>query len=825
MRVDALTQCRRAQGDFHRHLGGMQPRQGRTGLSASGQRRSLLSVRNAAQLFTLAVLAGTLAPAAGGRAGRAVVSPPATRASGYAVLPMHAATTQAAAAATGCIARPGDCTRLVTGAALIAAGSYAAGVVTGWRFAPTEGCVAGNGMEPRTDAAALSAAAQASEAAQQRRNDTLVDALSEMRFRPGDLDPAQDPCASLHAYVNSRWANVSVLPADQTLWHASLGLQSRSVVQQLRLMEQLVGLEAPGDAQRVVADLWASGMDAAQIRRDGLRPLRAELAAIDAIDSPAAVAAHLRWLSAEGRNPVFGIAVEPDVGNRTTQIAYIQQGGLGLPSEAYYEEVPGDTLHDDYRAHIAGLLELSGVDRTQAQRDARRVFALEQRLAAATPADLPLRADISVIYNPVSAAQADALTPNFSWTALFESLGAAPPDRFSLATPDFHRTLDAALVDDAPAVWRAYLRFHCLDMASPYLDDRFVQAGHRFEQRLLNRSTPLPPRWERVLAAINAHAGPLLGEAYARAWFPASSRARIGRMVEQMRFTLKHRLGNVTWLEDASHVSAQARVDQLNLHIGHPDHWPDWSGLDTERCGYLRNLQRARAFQQRAMMAGIGQPADPQRWRAHAHEVRAYFDVLNNNAAFSAALLQPPNFDPQADDALNYGAIGAIIGHEMSHAFSADTSGFALDGGLRNGWSDAERQHYHALSAQLAAQFDLRQIDGLTVDGTRTAGENMADLGGLTLALDALHQEAAGRPDPMIDGLSREQRFFISWAVVNRRLQTPLRLEYEMATDPHSFGAPRTDVVPSNMPAYAAAFHCPPGAPMARSGANRVQLL
>lgn len=814
MRIDAVSQCRRSQGDFHRHLGGKQPWQARAGVRGFGHRRPLLSVRNGAQLFTVALLASTLVPTVEARAGH------------YDAVPLRPAATQAAtAAAGGCIARTGDCTRLFTGAALIAAGSYAAGVLTGWKLAPPDGCDKVDAPDLPPDAAALSAAAQGSEAAQQRRNDTRPDALPEVRFHPGDLDPAQDPCDSLYAYVNSRWANATTLPLNQTRWYVPGVLQARSLAQQLRMMEPLTALEAPSDAQRVVADLWASGMDAAQIRRDALRPLRAELATINALDSRAAVAAHLRWLTAEGRNPVFGMAVEPDIGNRTTQIAYILQGGLGLPSEAHYEEIQDDPLHDDYRDHIARLLQLSGVPEAQAQRDARSVFALEQRLAAASTPWQQLHADITAIYNPLSAAQADALTPHFSWSALFESLGVAPPDRFSLATPDFHVAVDAALVDVAPSVWRAYLRFHCLDTASPYLDDRFAQAAHRFEQRLLNLSGPLPPRWKRVLAAITSYAGPALGEVYAQQQFPAASRVRIERMVAQMRSSLKRRLGTVPWLDEATRVTAQARADQLNPRIGHPDRWPDWSALDTQRCGYLRNLQRTRAHQQRARIAGIGQPVDPQRWRANAHEVRAYFDVLNNDMAFSAALLQPPHFDPQADDALNYGAVGAIIGHEMAHAFSTETSQFALDGGLRQWWTDADRQRYHALAAQLAAQFDLQQIDGLPVNGTQTANENMADLGGLTLALDALHQEAAGRPDPMIDGLSREQRFFISWAVVNRRLHTPLRLQHELATDLHSFGPPRADVVPSNMPAYAAAFRCAPGTPMARNATGRVTYL
>ncbi|WNH53182.1 M13 family metallopeptidase [Stenotrophomonas oahuensis] len=808
MRTEIVSQQRRVQGQFERALRGRQPPQAHGQAQHPGGHLPVLHVRNVAQAVTVGLLLGTMLPGAQA----------STPGSGYTAVNLDVPLQAASTAAAGCLARPASCPQMLMGASLVAVGSLTAGAWIGWQARSQHAgdpCIA-----------ALSAAARGSEAAHQLRNQSAsLDAPITLGFRATQLDSARDPCVSLYDHVNGRWANTTALADNQSRWHISNALEHRGRTQQRALAEQLATLPAPTPAQRVVADLWTSGMDESHINSDRLRPLRGELAAIDALTSPQDIEKHLYLLTLKGRNPVFGVVVEPDMGNRSTQIAYAYQGGLGLPSAAHYLSARQAALHRDYRAYIAALLELSGTPADQAHNDAVAVFALEQRLATASTSRAELRDNLAETYNPMRAAEADVLTPNFRWSGLFESLGADPSIRFSLATPGFHREVSAALSDTDVATWRTYLRFHCLDTASPHLDDRFVQTMHDFQQRLLGVNQTLAPRWQRVLGSIDAYAGDALGEAYVGAHFPAEVRGRISQMVEQMRTVLKRRLATALWLDPDTRVTAQAKADLLNPRIGHPDQWPDWSELRTERCGYLRNLRLLRTFQQRLDLARIGQPLDAQRWRISAHSVNAYFDVMNNDMGFPAGLLQPPIFDPEADHALNYGAIGVIIGHEMSHAFSAETSQFALNGQLQHWWTEDDRARYQDLSRRLALQYDQQRIEGLAVNGTLTANENMADLGGLMLALEALREQSGAASDPMIDGLSREQRFFISWAHTNRQLQTPQRLRLELAANPHSFGAPRTDVAASNLPAYAAAFDCPPGSAMARSGEQQVAYL
>jgi putative endopeptidase len=830
MRLEPVAQHRRAQGEFQRNLGGRQPPQAHGRVQRFGGRQRLLTVRNAAEALTAGLLLAAAvsvgpprgprsAPAEGSAVPRPALLPGAAAAGndGYAMVNMAEPFREPAnAAAAGCLLQPRSCSQLLTTAMLSGIGGVFVGLWAGWEAAERhQSCRSGTpSLEPPRPAGLTAA-----------RNDTDNGVPPTVRFQVEDLDPTANPCHSLDAYVNGRWANRTRVEGPFGRWHVTGVLQEQSMARQRQLAERLAEEDAPTPAQRVVADLWTSGMDAFHINGEQLRPLRDELAAIEALNDTASIAGYLRMLTAEGRNPLFGFAVEADMDNRTTLMAYAHQGGLGLPDPGDYLDVRRNDIRQDYWAYIMRLLMLSGVSETQARADAASVYSLEQRLATVSMNRDALASDVRLYYNPVTPAQADALTPNFSWTRLFQALGIATPPHFSLGMPGFHQEVSAALGDTDPSVWRAYLRFHCLDQASPYLGDAFVTAAHDYQQGRVHLNQPVPPRWKRVLAAIDAFAGRAMSEVYADTHFPQSSRTRVEQMAGQIRTVLRHRLGTLPWMDEATRLTAQAKADQIEPHIGHPEHFPDWSGLRTERCGFLANLRRARAHQTRERLSLIGEPANRQPARFNAHSVAAYFDVLNNEMAFSAALLQPPYFDPDADDALNYGAAGWAIGHEMAHAFTAETSQFALDRQIRQWWSEADLNRYAHLVQGLAAQFDQEQIDGLSLNGTRTANENMADLGGLILAFDALQAQTAGQPDPMIDGLSREQRFFISGALINRRLQTRQRLQLELQTDPHALGAPRTNGAPSNMPAFAEAFHCPPGTRMARSEHNRVAFL
>lgn len=823
MRVDPAQQHRRSQGEFARSLRSRQPwqdhaRRQRFGAAAP----PLLHVRNTAGLLTAALLL-TQATQAATRAEPAMPRPPAllpgavaTRGEAYLAVPVQDPLERVGnLAAVGCLAQPQQCPQILAGAALTALGSAAVGGWLGWHAGRQHG---------RTECSNTADARPAAETLIQA-DDSRDGLPPPLRFNPADIDPTQSPCQSLYAYINQRWHQTARRPPDQALWTIPTMLQEHSLTLQRRLVEQAAGLELPTPAEKVVANLWTTGMNQRHINADGLAPLRAELAAIDALQTPAAVEAHLHLLTAAGLNPVFGFGVDIDMGERSTQIAYAFQGGLGLPDRSYYL----DDVHADavlaYRAHIAHVLRLAGDAPADAEHRADAVMSLERRLANASAPWEELNDSVTNFYHPLTVPEADALTPGFRWSALFQALGVAQPERFSLATPDFHQAVGQALTYEEPATWRAYLRFHTLDSASPFLDDAFVRAHHDFHARTLQGQEAMPPRWKQVLTAIERVAGEALSELYVPVAFPPETRGRVIALVEQIMAALKRRLAVVPWMDAETRATALRKADTFRPRIGHPERWPDWSGLHTESCGYLRNLRAATAFAQRSELARLGAPVDTSRWRMTAQTVDAYHDAMNNDIAFSAALLQPPYFDVEASDALNFGAIGTIIGHEISHAFSAEASRFGLDGSLQSWWSDADRQAAAALSAQLAAQFDRQQVDGLSLNGQLTANENLADLSGLAIAFDAFQHATRNQTDPLLYGLTGEQLFFLSWARLHRRLHTPERLQRDVETDVHAFGPPRADVGPANMPAYAQAFQCPPGAPMTRNDTERVAYL
>ena len=826
MRADAVQQHRRSVGEFDRSLRGRQPAQDHARHQRFGSAHPpLLRVGNAG-VPTLAALSSLIVPAAAAGAARADSTPPirpallpgatATRGEAYLAVPVQEPLNGiASAAAAGCLSRPRQCPHLLAGAAVPALGGAPGGRWLGYQAghrAARDECNTRFAGHPAADA--------------QVQSPETADGLpAPLRFNPADIDPDHPPCHSLYAHINHRWHETAQLPPDQSRWDMPTMLQERSLALQRRVAEQAANLDMPTHVEKIVADLWRTGMNQRQINADGIAPLRAELAAIDALQTPEAIEAHLHALTAVGLNPVFGFGVDLDMDARDSQIAYAFQGGLGLPDPTYYRDAEHAAVVLAYRTHIAHVLRLAGDAPAEAERQADAVLSLEQRLANASAPWEELNENVINFYHPLTVSEADALTPGFRWSALFQTLGVAQPERFSLATPGFHQAVGRALSYEEPATWRAYLRFHTLDSASPFLGDDFVRAHHAFHAKTLQGQDAMPPRWKQVLAAIERVAGEALSELYVPVASPTETRARVVALIEQIMAALKRRLAVVPWMDPETRATAVRKADTFRPRIGHPERWPDWSGLHTESCGYLRNLRAATAFAQRNELARLGAPVDSVRWRMTAQTVDAYHDVMNNDIAFSAALLQPPYFDVEADDALNFGAIGAVIGHEISHAFSAESSQFGLDGSLQGWWSDGDRQRAAALSARLAAQFDRQQVDGLPLNGQLTSNENVADLSGLAIALDALEHATANQTDPLLHGLTRRQLFFLSWGMLYRELHTPERLRHDLETDVHAFGPPRADVGPANMPAYAEAFQCPPGAPMTRNASERVVYL
>jgi putative endopeptidase len=643
------------------------------------------------------------------------------------------------------------------------------------------------------------------------------------RFSKDDLDPSKDACADFGGFVNGKWLAANSIPGDRTSWGAFEMLDERSTAVQRQLAEQAAADAGATGVKKIVGDLYATGMDADKINAQGIAPIQGRLDAIAALQDGPAVADYLRSAYAKGEGMLFGFGPEADFKNSSMNIAYAAQGGLGLPDRGYYFDADKQDKLAAYEQHVAKVLELSGVAAADAATQARDVIAFETRLAKVSKSSEELSRDVSLYYNPVSPADADKLAPNFPWTKFFESQGVAAPAMFSLAIPAFHAEVSKMLGDVPVAQWQSYLRFHTIDGASPFLSDAFVQQNYAFYNKTMRGQKELKERGKRVLDTIENQAGEALGQMYVEVAFPAQSKARMQELVGNLSQALKGRIETLAWMSPETKAKAMEKWASFTPKIGYPDKWRPWDGLATSRDSYIDNVLAANAFNYQWQLGKIGKPVDKTEWGMSPQTVNAYYNPLQNEIVFPAAILQPPFFDPNASDEVNYGGIGAVIGHEMIHGFDDQGSRFGPTGNFENWWSEADAKGFAGLTGKLVQQFDgYEAVKGKMVNGKLTLGENIADLGGLNVAYAAMLQAAAGKPDPMTDGMSRDQRFFSNWATVWRRNFTPEELNVRLTTDSHAPANFRAIGAPSNMPAFAKAFDCKPGAAMVRGGDKQI---
>jgi len=394
---------------------------------------------------------------------------------------------------------------------------------------------------------------------------------------------------------------------------------------------------------------------------------------------------------------------------------------------------------------------------------------------------------------------------------------------FSLAMPEFHGEVDAMLTDVPVETWKAYLRFHSVDDASPYLSSEFVQASYDFYDRTLRGQQEMEPEWKRVLGTINRQVGEALGQMYVEVAFSPESKERMEELVDNLSEALRDRIENLDWMGEETKARAMEKWETFDPKIGYPDKWRDWSGLETSRDSYIGNVLAANEFNYKWSLSKVGKPVDKTEWAMPPQMVNAYYNPLQNEIVFPAAILQPPFFDPEADDALNYGGIGAVIGHEMTHGYDDQGSRFDASGKFENWWTEADAEGFLARTDKLVQQFNAYEAaPGLHVNGKLTLGENIADPGGLATAYDAMKKATEGSEDPMVEGLTRDQRFFANWATVWRRNFTDEELKVRIATDPHAPANFRAIGAPSNLPAFAAAFQCASGDAMVRGDDAKV---
>ena len=644
-------------------------------------------------------------------------------------------------------------------------------------------------------------------------------------LKPGEFDRDTAACQDLNQRVNGPWLAANPVPGDHTTWGTFEILGERSLETQREIVEAAAKSDAAkGSIQQKIGDLYGSGMDADALNKAGVAPLKPYLAEVDAINSPEALGEWIRRDYSRGFGSLFGFFGTGDFKDSSQVIAYAAQGGLSLPEKAYYLEDKEDyvKIRKAFVEHVAKMLELGGVSADDATKQAKDVLAFETELAKHSLSPIELR-DPSKFYNPVSVADADKITPHFSWSAFFDANGVAQPKMFSLAQPDFFAAIDKMMTETPLDSWKAYLRYNTINSAAPFLSDAVSEESFNFYGKALRGQEEQRPRWKRVLSIVNGVMGEALGQLYVAKVFPPESKAAALELVNNLSAALKVRLENLDWMGPETKKKALEKWASFTPKIGYPDKWRDWSDLDIRANDYLGNAIRASAFEHQFQMAKIGKPVDRSEWGMSPQTVNAYYNPQMNEVVFPAAILQPPFFDALADPALNYGGIGAVIGHEMLHGYDYQGSQFDAKGNFDNWWTADDRKKFEERTAKLVNQFDnYVAIDGLHVKGELTLGENIADLGGLTVAYDAFHKATENMRLRPINGMTPDQRFFANWAVVWRRNFKPEELKVRLNTDPHAPANFRAIGAPSNMPNFAHAYECVDGDKMVRPEADRV---
>ena len=644
---------------------------------------------------------------------------------------------------------------------------------------------------------------------------------NERGIDPLNFDDSVAACADFFQHANGGWLKSNPIPAEYSQWSLDDELRERNLALLHGVLEDAAKQTAePGSNLRKIGDFYASAMDESAINAAGFAPIEARLARVDALHASADVAALIREWHAEGVPTLFDFGPEADMKNASMVIAYATQGGLGMPDRDYYlrTDAKSKALLAKYRAHVARMLGLIG--RKDADAEAGWVLDLETTLAKASLDRVALR-EPENSYHIYSVKDADNATPHFPWSTFYGAIGRPEVERFSLAQPEFFAAADKAIATVPVEHWRAYLRWHLINFAAPSLSNAFVEADFDFYARTLRGTEQLKPRWKRAIDATNEALGFAVGEAYVARTFPPEAKQRAEKLVGDLKVALRARIAHLDWMADATKKAAYAKLDTLTPKVGYPDKWRDYSDLKIARGAYFDNVLAAVGFETRRQFAKIGKPVDRTEWGMLPQTVNAYYNPLQNEIVFPAAQMQPPYFDAAADDALNYGGIGAVIGHEMLHGFDDQGSRFDAQGNLRDWWTGEDRKHFDARTAKLVEQFDAYvPIDDLHINGKLTLGENIADLGGLQVAWDAFRLADPNAQN--VDGFTPGQRFFLSFAQSWRTQQRPEALRLQVQSNEHAPAKYRVNGPVSDLLEFAAAFQCSPPQPMARAQEQRV---
>jgi putative endopeptidase len=631
------------------------------------------------------------------------------------------------------------------------------------------------------------------------------------------------PQDDLFQAVNGEWLKNTEIPADKADYGTFIQLRDRSDERVRGLVEALASAKDTSGNEKKIGDYYRSYMDEAAIDKAGLEPVKPWFAQIDAVKDKNELAVLMGRLQGMVSLPL-PIAVGPDDKDPTTYRAQTWQGGLGMPDRDYYlkDDPRFQKVREAYQHYIETLLGLAGD--AHAKDSAQQVYALEKRLAEVQWSRVENR-DPQKTYNPMTVGELVKAAPEFDWPGFFSGASLPPLDHLTVSQPSYVKAA-TKIIDGTPvATWQAYLRFHLLDAGAYVLPKPFREARFAYRGEAIAGLTHDQPRWQKAVGSLNEALGEAVGQLYVQRYFPPAYKARMQELVNNLLDTYRVSINHLTWMGPQTKKRAEQKLSMYMKKIGYPDKWRDYSKLDIRDGDAFGNELRAGRFEYERNAVRAGQPVDRTEWGMNPQTVNAYYNPSFNEIVFPAAILEPPFFDMNADDAVNYGAIGAIIGHEISHGFDDQGSQYDGTGKLDNWWTAADRKAFTALTSKLVAQYNAYQpIPDHHVNGELTLGENIADLSGLQIAFKAYERTLHGKKAPVIGGLTGEQRFFLSWAQAWREKSRDERALQLLTIDPHSPAQFRADGAAVNNDGFEAAFHVKPGDGMWKPSNQRIRI-
>jgi putative endopeptidase len=643
-----------------------------------------------------------------------------------------------------------------------------------------------------------------------------------------NFDTTANPKNDFYQFVNGNWTKNNPIPSTESRWGSFNELDEKKLTNLKQILEEASAEKAEqGSNKQKIGDFYSTGMDSVKLQQDGVTPLNEEFAGIASIKNNQDLVKLIAHHHLIGIGSLFSFSVAQDEKISTQNISYIGQGGIGLPDRDYYlgDDATSKNFRAEYLKYIQKMFELMGEKPEAAAKNAGTIMNIETSLAKASMTQVQLR-DIEAQYNKMTLEQIKKLYPSIDWDTYLTSLGVGDIKEVIVSQPDFFKEVNDLFkkvpIDD----WKTYLKWQLINGTAGKLSDSFVMERFHFYGTVVNGIKEIKPRWKRCLDNVDAMMGEALGQLYVEKHFSPESKKRVNEMVDNLIAAYKERINTRDWMSPETKKQATAKLDKIMKKLAYPDKWRDYSALEIKRDSYVQNFIRANEFESRRNIKKLHEPVDRTEWGMSPQTINAYYNPSMNEIVFPAGIMQPPFFNADADDAVNYGSMGAIIGHELTHGFDDQGCQFDADGNLKNWWTDEDKAKFKAKTEMVVKQFNgYFPLDSIHINGELTLGENIADLGGLTIAYAGYKKSLEGKPHPEnLDGFTAEQRFFLAWAQGWRSSYTKEALEQQIKTNPHSPGKYRVLGPLANLSDFHESFGLKEGDAMYRPQNERAEI-